>query len=300
MVEIQVPYLYNNSADHARLSQLVEAVIALDPCDVTLKFENCGFLMSNAVVVLGGLRRLVAHRGGKLELDLQSLREPVAKNLGRSGFLAAHGGQKYPWRDNAIPYREYSIWSALEVVDYLETDWLGRNWPIGLSAELRAAIVSRVVEVYLNAFEHAFSPVGVISCGQYYPRVRRLQLSVADFGVGIPTRAREYIQRTGVNELADDASCLEWAFRRGTSTNPMGMGRGLGLDLLREFIVANDGNLKVYSKAGFVEITGGGASFRPLKHPFPGTLIDLEIRCDEKFYKVERAGNGMVAKVAVE
>ena len=84
------------------------------------------------------------------------------------------------------------------MMDYLKVKWLRQGW-VHVVNYCKAAIAGSVWEIYTNAFEHAQSPIGVFSCGQHYPRRKELQLTVADFGVGIPSTVRLFFsndQRT--------------------------------------------------------------------------------------------------------
>jgi hypothetical protein len=76
---------------------------------------------------------------------------------------------------------------------------------------------------------------------------------------------------------------MEWAFQRGTSTKP-GMGRGLGLDLLQEFVIQNKGRLEMFSHEGYVSIADGKTSFSERDTFFEGTLVNISLRCDESYY----------------
>jgi len=78
---------------------------------------------------------------------------------------------------------------------------------------------------------------------------------------------------------------LKWAFRKGTTTCGDGMGRGLGLDLLREFVQLNRGKLQVLSNDGQISIDERGPVYRRRSIVFPGTLVRIELRCDERLYR---------------
>jgi hypothetical protein len=84
------------------------------------------------------------------------------------------------------------------LADYLKTKWLGCGW-IHVSPSLQDAIVGRVWEIYANAFEHAQSSIGVFSCGQHYPKMKELKLTVVDFGVGIPSNVRLFMRNTNIS-----------------------------------------------------------------------------------------------------
>src|SRR5438094_3431457 len=130
--------------------------------------------------------------------------------------------------------------------------WLGRGW-VNVSHRLRDAIVGNMAEVYLNAFEHARSPVGVFTCGQHFPGKQELNLTIVDFGVGIPSNVRLFKANEFRPEQLPAAKCMEWAFQSGTSTRSETPGQGpcgLGLDLLRAFVQQNGGRLEMFINAG--------------------------------------------------
>jgi len=139
-----------------------------------------------------------------------------------------------PWDGNSIPYREDARENRNAIVGYLKSNWLGRGW-VNVTPALANAITGQMWEIYANAFEHSSTPVGIFSCGQYFPKSRELLLAVADFGVGIPSNVRFC-----AGEPLSAKEAMHWAFVRGNSTaQEFGFPRGVGLDLLKEFIRIN-------------------------------------------------------------
>jgi signal transduction histidine kinase len=167
------------------------------------------------------------------------------------------------------------------IIRYLYQNWIGGGH-VHLSALLTDHIVAKTWEIYANAFDHANSPVGIFSCGQYYPHSHLLKLTVVDFGVGIPNRVRKHLGRR-----MNAAEALQWAFERGNSTkaDEEGIARGMGLDLLREFVRLNQGKLEVFSYDGYARIDrmqNFGA-----RHPsFLGTVVNITFSCDESYYRL--------------
>lgn len=143
-------------------------------------------------------------------------------------------------------------------------------------------IVGRLWEIYANAFEHAQSPVGIASCGQHFPRRRELNLTVVDFGVGIPSNVRVFKK----NDEIPSKNAMKWAFQRGTSTKPNGVGRGVGLDLLKEFVRVTGGRLEVFSHEGYALVDDSQETFGELPTFFEGTLVNIVLKCDERFYRL--------------
>ena len=247
--------------------------------EIKFDFSNCVFLAHHTVAFLGGLANLILNKtGGRFEFDWDTLRSDVRLHLTQNGFISEFNGTGQPWQGNSIPYRRDLKSDHDDIIDYLKSKWLGRGW-VHISKRLCDEIVGKVWEIYANAFEHSFSEnIGIYSCGQHYPRVRKLSLCVVDFGIGIPRNVRNFRSL----ELSA-AEAMQWAFQRGTTTKQSGTGRGVGLDLLKEFVKLNNGQLTIYSNDGLANITKKGDSFSRSKF-FGGTLVDITLICDEKLY----------------
>jgi signal transduction histidine kinase len=246
---------------------------------ITFDFTECRFLRQNAVAFLGGLARLIAYRSGNVSFAWNTLHENVRTNLAQNGFLEAFGEGEQPWTGNAIPYREDSPSDEKQIAAYLRNQWLGRSW-VAVSPLLRDEIVSRVVEIYDNAFVHAHAPIAVVSCGQHYPHLQRLSLTVVDFGIGIPASVRAYL---GNPELSA-ADSIAWALQRGTTTKPSSISRGLGLDLLATFVKTNKGRLEIFSGGGYAVITEYAENTVDRGIAFAGAMINITLECDERYY----------------
>lgn len=254
--------------------------------EVCFDLHRCRFLRQNAVAFLGGLARLIEYRGGRVQFNWDIVDDAVAANLAQNGFMAAFGVPRPPWLGNSIPYREDSRFDPHNYQRYLAEMWLGPGW-VNVSAPLRDAIVGNMAEVYLNAFDHSQSPVGAFTCGQHFPKIGELNLTIVDFGVGIPSNVRLFKANEFSPEKLSATKCMEWAFQLGTSTRPErpDLGPcGLGLDLLREFVQQNEGRLEMFSHEGYVRVADGQVSFGERPTFFEGTLVNISLRCDEKYY----------------
>jgi hypothetical protein len=283
MVVLNVPTINDELSDFDNLFDLWNQAND-DSLDVAFDFSRCYFLRQNAVAFLGGLAHLIEKRSGVARFNWDSMRENIRTNLEKNGFLTAFGHSGSFWAGNTIPYREDLIFDKKNIIDYLKIYWLSRGW-ISVSSLLRDAIVGTVLEIYINAFEHSISPVGISSCGQYYPNIRVLKLSVVDFGVGIPSNVRFFFKDDPRVETLNAAACLKWAFQRGTTTKPNGSSRGMGLDLLKEFVKLNKGRLEIFSHEGYALIDETQETFINRQTFFEGTLVNITFRCDESFYR---------------
>jgi hypothetical protein len=75
----------------------------------------------------------------------------------------------------------------------------------------------------------------------------------------------------------------------------MEVGRGLGLELLREFVHVNKGSLQIYSGDGMAHLGTGldrALSGQPVFHDLvetalSGTVVTIDIKCDDLHYVLE-------------
>lgn len=284
---IQIPTLNDSPSDFKQLFDIWSRVHDYFE-DVRFDFSQCGFLRPNAVAFLGGLARLIESRMGSVVFDWDSLHnQAVMNNLCQNGFSGAFGHPSAGWDGNSIPYREDNALDMNGIMDYLTFNWIGRGW-VHVSERLRDAIAGRMWEIFNNAFEHSGTEIGVFSCGQHFPNNDELILSVVDFGHGIPANIRNFLRQHVEDNLVSmlsGAACLKWAFERGNSTCSGGVARGIGLDLLKEFIRINQGKLEVYSNEGYALIDNKGERFSNRYTFFEGTVFHITLRCDEKLYR---------------
>lgn len=284
---IQIPTLNDGPQDFTRLFGIWNEVNDYFE-DIRFDFSRCGFLRPNAVAFLGGLARLVESRMGSVTFDWSTLHHgAVMTNLCQNGFAGTFAYPSSRWDGNSIPYREDKTLDMNGIMDYLTYNWIGKGW-VHVSDRLRDAIAGRMWEIYSNAFEHSGTEVGVFSCGQHYWRQNYLILSAVDFGRGIPANVRsflrQYVEEALVSKLSG-AACLKWAFERGNSTCTGGVARGLGLDLLKEFVRLNQGKLEIYSNDGYAIVDKDGERFENRDLAFEGAVVHITLRCDENLYR---------------
>jgi hypothetical protein len=275
-----VPTINDSPSDFCQMFNLYNSIIHADS-PIVLDFSRCNFLRPNAVAFLGGLAHTMQSRSKTLDFDWSTLHDDIQANLAQNGFLNHIGGFTTPWAGNSIPYREDKELNSDSIVYYLKTKWLQRGW-INISPLLADTITTNLVEIYLNAFEHSKSE-RVFTCGQYFPQLDQLILCVADFGVGIPYNVREFVKRTKTGYDIKSDYALRWAFEPGTTTVG-GMGRGMGLGILKNFIKVNEGNLSLFSHNAYVTIDKDAEKYMTHDCSFHGTIMHITLQCDETLY----------------
>ncbi len=212
------------------------------------------------------------------EIKLTGIRPDVEGILCRNGFLSHYGREKTPDRyDTTIPYQRFEVKDDRYFANYIEDQFIRRSEMPSMSIGLQKKFRESVFEIFSNAVIHSQTEMGIFSCGQFFPAKHRLVFTVADLGIGI---RRNIEQSRGVTMSADAA--ISWATEGRNTTKNGAIPGGLGLKLLREFITLNKGVLRIVSDAGYWELSRGNARTSLFRHPFPGTVVNIEINTSDK------------------
>lgn len=278
---MSIPTIYDNYNDFMALFRLYR-LLNRSELEVFLDFHNCRFLAHSGVAFLGGLVRQIESRRGKVIFDWDSLQPRILDSLIKNDFTYAFKYMYSPNSGISVPYREYQSKSEKDIIcQQLLERWIGAGF-LHISSMLQGLIIGNVWEIFDNAFEHSESRIGVFSCGQYYPNMKLLKLTVVDFGIGIPGSVRRFKgKQTYLPE-----TCMKWAFSEGRTTTS-GIGRGMGLDLLRDFIKKNQGNLEIFSHEGYTKITDKEDIYSRVNTYFDGTLVNITLNADSNYYMLE-------------
>ena len=280
IIRLKVPTINDDKADFIRMFGLWQQIREIDTPKVIFDFSGCRFLRPNAVAFLGGLARLIQSHGGQATFAWDTLQDCIRENLAQNGFLYAFGEHQQGWKGNSVAYREDPDDNREDpddnlegILNYIDEQWLGRGW-VDINQNLKDEIIQNVLEIYSNAFEHGLSDIGVFTCGQHYPNLNKLKLTVIDFGVGIPANVCQFLKNNSI--LAKDA--LEWAFQPGKTTRHSGICGGTGLDSLKKFVKSKQGKIEVYSYEAYGLIDETQEIYQTARTFFEGTLINITIK----------------------
>jgi len=291
-IKLDIPTINDRAADFDKLFRLWNAAKG-SSLEVIFDFSPCDFLRPNAIAFLGGLARFIENRNGRVTFGWNTANDKILTVLRQNGFASAFGyARALGFPGNSIPYREDQTQTGDvkdDIIDYLAYEWLGRGW-VHVSPRLKNAVVGRVWEIYANAFLHAKSNLGIFSCGQFFWRMGLLKLTVVDFGVGIPATVRQFFKDHPLVKQFSAAACIRWAFEPGNSTKAEGTGRGIGLDMLKDFVYANRGILEIYSENGYALFRPRKQEYGHLSSSFEGTVVNITLRCDERYYRLVNEG----------
>lgn len=309
-VRVSVPTIkYDDNGFH-QILKIAEVVTSAPKNNFDFDFSKCSKLEHHGVVLLGGLARYVNFQNTKLTrsligflnaqsiatagvmFDVISMSNLIREKLIENNFLSHFSQDNFDGYASGdyIGYREHNnLLDEDNIAEHLSEQWLSDD-KVRFSSALKDVLISKIFEIFMNAYGHGasvqdLSQLGVYSCGQYDRKEKTLCLSVLDFGPGIATNVRKF-----KGNIECDAEAMKWALVRGNSTGTdsvkEGMPRGLGFDLLSDFVKLNLGELRVYSNKAYAKICEGN-DFIVGTHgfSFPGTLVSIKINCDDRYYR---------------
>jgi hypothetical protein len=141
-----------------------------------------------------------------------------------------------------------------------------------------------IVELGRNVVQHAGSQFGGVALAQYFPDQRRVQVAIADTGIGV----RSSLSRTYPDATKDDLSSLKLAILPHVSgavpegTYSGNENAGLGLFFCKEICWRTGGWFWIYSGRAVVGIhqadeSGSSRIYRLRLGEWPGTVVVMDL-----------------------
>jgi len=213
--------------------------------------------------------------------DLGRVPGPVLKVWSQNDFGPRFGGGRMnDTYSTTLAYRRFALQENRKVfAAYMQRELLSKDLP-EMSHETRTAFAESICEIFDNAGAHSQSENGIFSCGQFFPGRENISFTIADTGVGFRRNIEARTQRTW-----SDESAIEWATQKGHTTRLEN--GGYGLAFLKDFFTSNGGRLQIVSGHGFWQIHGQRENKIVLRHPFPGSFVNLEINTREEIPRGE-------------
>lgn len=306
---IQVPTIKDDSLGYDHILRIAEVVFEDPYHHFDFDFSRCAMIDHCAVVMLGALARYVDYHNNQMKISkamffksrvadmagvmflVDSMNSAVRERLIGNNFLSHFSSGTlagYPV-GGYLGYREHNyLLDADKIADHLQNEWLSAA-KLRLSKKLKSAITSRILEIFSNAYGHGVSiqdmkTMGVYSCGQFSNKEKTLNISVLDFGPGIIKN----VKRVHGEMASIDA--MHWALIKGNSTRTdsqlSDIPRGLGLDLLHNFVHVNGGELRIYSNdVKVLSSKASGLKVEKNEATLHGTMVSIKINCDDRYYR---------------
>ncbi len=245
------------------------------PEDYEINISN--WIDANMCAPLGAI--LYRKKTENITVCFTNISSMVRSILRKNHFLSQFGeSEKQDSYGTTIEYRRFeTVGKVYEdfkqyVIKYFRSGSLGLP---DMSLPLLKRFRESLFEIFSNAIEHSYTQYGIFTCGQFFPKQKRLLFTITDLGIGIDGNIYKNLQRKLPAERA-----IIWAISGKTTRR--GRSGGLGLQLIREFIKLNQGRLIIVSSAGYWELSKGKVSTRTLFRPFPGTVVTIDIDTSDK------------------
>jgi anti-sigma regulatory factor (Ser/Thr protein kinase) len=271
--------------DGPTLSRLAEDIAAGCPQGwppkLILDFQRLNFIQPAGVIFLSNLIWWLHQHGTSVQLINAQHNVDALRYLDDSRFFEQHCGAKlWAWsrpRSTTIPLQRIIPSHSHDWLEHTFLPWLSLR--LGKTQASFYDLKTCISELFNNIREHTRLEIGSIFV-QHYPKQDRINISLADFGLGIPQKVREV--RPGIA----DPDAVTLAVQEGFTTKSIPGNAGLGLDLLLKTVVGtNSGQVTIYSGYAMVLFRRGGSGkiehFPTLTAGFsPGTTIDINLRTD--------------------
>jgi hypothetical protein len=132
-----------------------------------------------------------------------------------------------------------------------------------------------VNEVTDNVLNHSQSPCGGFVQLSAFPEQRRVELTVADAGLGIPSTLR-----MGYPDIMHDSHALELAVQEGV-TRSLSVGRGNGLYGTIEIARVSSGYIHIHSGYGRLHAEDNELHLDDDSIPYGGSLVVTSLDCSD-------------------
>lgn len=205
------------------------------------------------------------------------------KYLDDCGFFVSYLAQ--PLRASAtvrattlpfIPFQRVEPAYSFGWIELQAIPWLASR--LKTSEDALSSVGTSMKEIFNNILDHSDENIGCVHV-QHYPQIDRIEITVSDFGKGIPANINA---RFGSRP---DGEAIDYATREGVTTGGPGRNAGAGLSVLIDYVTGVGGDVTIYSRAGGVRCSQGrnGGVRRALwvgQGLYPGTLFNIGLRTD--------------------
>ncbi len=249
---------------------------------IKIKFPKCKFISPVFLPIIGSLPEVGKKYNKEIDIDISSINDYKLKSyMASSGFINYLNPEIAIdlSNSNAINFKKFipNKCSDEEIYNYIQN--ILTLAPIGMDEEVTSEFLSKLYELFDNAFTHSKTKIGVFSCGHFLPNKEKLFFSIYDVGIGIPVNVKNYLNDKNLSS----SDALKWAIQKGNSTvENRDYARGLGLDFLKDIVRLNKGQMRIYSNDSMCKITGDFDEYETIESELIGTIISLIINADHE------------------
>ena len=245
-----------------------------------LDFDQCEWFEANLCAVLGAIIESNSSQKRKFEIrniEKQTFLINTFINNGFVKFIQDVPVRKSYKKHSGIPFAEYDMKDEEEFEKYIYEYILTHDDIPEMSKSAKNKIYRSIFELYQNSVMHSKAEK-LFVCGQYYLIKGRMALTMVEFGDTFKHNVCKHFN----DDSKSGKECIEWAVESGNTTKNTDQAGGLGLDLIRRFLVMNQGKLQIHSADGYWEEKKSNNFAENCENSFPGSIINIEFNLRDK------------------
>ena len=272
-MQVKVGAIRNDFLGFSAIAHIAHETQGVLFATIELDFSSCDLFEANMAAPLYTV--IARLRNNLNDVSLVNIRNDIKRILQKNEFLSVFNiPSLLDTNQTTFPFKIFKLKNTIDQFnDYL--DRLMRNRKMqNIPETLNKNFLRSLFEIFQNASAHSDS-TGIFVCGQFFPKKKQIDFSIADAGIGILENVRKRTERTHVSSLA----AIRWALDEGTTTRNGKHPGGIGLKIVKDFIQKNQGKLQIVSRGGYYEFTPGNNSSasKNMEYDFPGTCVNIEI-----------------------
>lgn len=278
---VPIPRQLDRTTIYPLVQQVLDEDLNAKCSKITFDFSALVFVKPAGVTVLSNLIEFLRKAGAKTFFANHKRPScPAIDYLDDSGFFHHYLGTSLregsSVRSTTLPLRLVEYAKSYEYMGFSLVPWLASA--LATPEKSLATIKVCFQEIYNNINDHSTRSIGC-SFAQHYPNKNQIDITVSDFGIGIPVNVRR------LKPEVTDQQALALACEAGFTTKTSVRNRGAGLDvLIKNVVIRNGGAIIIHSNRGIVSCTRDNGTVKKTPRGadgfYPGTLIQLSLHTD--------------------
>ena len=272
--------IHNNPDGLSELASLFSITKDLSFDTIKISFKNVDWFDANLAAILGAILSSLSNDLNHFEMI--DLNDDVRKILEKNGFLSKYGrAARNDSYGTTIKFSKFGSGDLKAFEAYLEAELFMRTDLPAMSEKLTKKIFESMLEIFNNAAFHGASDY-IFSCGQCFPKKNNLNFTLVNLGHTVKERVSEFKKQ----EISADKA-LSWAIKPGNTTRVGSIPGGMGLNILREFMKLNKGQVQIYSDSGYwTQNNKAVVTCAETEFCFNGTIVNFQFNIsDDSSYR---------------
>jgi hypothetical protein len=267
------------------LSSFTTNIVGLDgfpyDTDFIFDFERIQFIDGTGLTVLCNTLEWLRSHNVKCHFINHSSNKAALSYLDDCQFFERQIGKKLnatsSVRQTTLPFQRVEHARAHGWLETQFTPWMANQ--IACSPLKLGSLRTCIKELFNNIHDHSTQQNGFIHV-QFYPKNGKIQISVSDFGKGIPSNIKPKF-----GSMMNDGLAISKATEEGVTSQSIPQNRGVGLKFLVDHVTGNHGFLSIYSYQGILHC--GIENGQVMRYPslnsaiYPGTLVNIWLHANK-------------------